>query len=228
MKSSQKRLIAILVSVMVLAGASLVGVTVLRALFARPLFSTIPSPDGALSLRLKGDPTGPIQPIIDHSVSFDLFHNGQPVLVNKFVHSGDWLDPSFNDLYRQHDWVTNSVIRFSRVSVDATKCDRLVVRVETKKPITYLYIESRDLFLVFNPKPESQFSLCAYPQTWLSWIEVEGEFAGGEPIRWKGTNFTINYSPGPFEYQISITADGPNIWSSQLSEYIPERVGNEQ
>ena len=194
-----------------------------RAFLARPLFSTITFPDGARSLRLRGDPTRPIQPIIDHSVYFDLFHKGQPVLVNKYLHSGDWFDPSFNDLYRQHEWVTNSAIRFSWENSAATRCDKLVVRVDTKTPISYLYIESRDLFLVFNPEPGSQFTLCASPQTWLSWLEVEGEFADGKPIPWKGSNFTI-HSTGPFEYQISITSDGPNIWSPQLHEYNPNRV----
>ena len=177
-------------------------------------------------LRLKGDPTGPLQPIIDHSVYFDLIRDEQPVLVNKYLHSGDWLDPSFNDLYKQHNWVTNSLIRFSRADVAATKCDRLVVHVDTNRPISFLYIQSRDLFLVFNPEPQSRFELCAHPQKSMGWIEVEGEFADGKPVPWKGTNFTIDYKPGPFEYQISITSDGPNISSSQLREY--RETGSEQ
>lgn len=217
----------ILLAVIVLSGVAFVAVTAARRLLRRPVFSTIRSPDDKLMLRLKGDPTRPLTPITDHSVDFDLFRNGQPVVVDKYLHSGDWFDPSFNDSYRQHEWVTNSVIRFSWESLPATKCDQLVVRVETKKPINYLYIESKDLFLVFNPEPDSQFTLCAFPQslkTDLSWVEVEGEFADGQAIPWKGTNFIIDHTPGPFEYQISITSNGPKIYNSRLPEYDPKRT----
>lgn len=208
-------------------GVAFVAVTATRLLLRRPVFATIRSPDDKLWLRLKGDPTRPLTPIINHSVYFDLFRNQQPVVVNKYLHWGDWFDPSFNDLYRQHDWVTNSVIRFSWQSLAATKCDQLVVRVDAKKPINYLYIESKDLFLVFNPEPGSQFTLCAFPQSLqssLSWVEIEGEFADGQPIPWKGTNFLIDHTPGPFEYQISISPDGPKISSSRLPEYDPKRT----
>src|SRR5262245_9944405 len=210
-----------------LLGVAFVAVTTARRLLRRPVFSTIRSPDGKLLIRLKGDPTRPLTPIIDHSVYFDLLDNDQPVVVDKYLHWGDWFDPSFNDSYRQHDWVTSSVLRFSWESVETTKFDRLLVQIDTKKPITYLYIESKDLFLVFNPEPGSQFTLCAFPQSWkssLSWIEVEGEFADGQAIPWKGTNFIIDSGAGPFEYQISITPDGPRISSSQLPEYYPKHT----
>lgn len=221
MRSTQKALFTILLSLLLLAGVSIVGLIVTRAYFARPLFSTITSPDGALSLRLRGDPTGPIQPIIDHSVYFDLFHKGQPVLINKYLHSGDWFDPSFNNLYRQHDWVTNSAIRFSWESVAAAKCDALVVVNHAKQRISYLNLKSRDLFLLFDLGPGSETRLCASPQSSrssLSWLDVEGEFADGKPIPWEGTNFEIDRD-GPLEYQIVITSEGARILSSQLREY---------
>jgi hypothetical protein len=219
---TSKKWPVILLAVIALSGVAFVAGTAARLLLLQPVFLTIRSPDDKLMLRLKGDPTRPMTPIIDHSVYFDLFRNGQPVVANKYLHWGDWFDPSFNDSYRQHDWVTNSVIRFSWESLAGTKCDQLVVRVDTTERINYLYIESKDLFLVFNPGPGSQFTLCAFPQSWkssMSWVEVEGEFADGKAIPWKGTNFIIDHTPGPFEYQISITSDAVDISSSQLPKY---------
>src|SRR5436190_19056966 len=112
-----KKVLLVLLLILVL-GAIALTVVAGRRIFAKPpLISTITSPDGILWLQLKGNPAKPTQPIIDHSVHFDLFRNGQPVLRDKYVHQGDWFDPGFNNLYRQHDWVTNSVIRFSWESV---------------------------------------------------------------------------------------------------------------
>ena len=194
----------------------------------QPVFSNIASPDGTTSVRLKGYPNRPINPITSNYVYFDFFRNGNPVATAKYLHSGDSLDPSFNDSYSQHNWVSNSVLRFSRENVSADKCDRVVVRIDSEKPITYLYIESRDLFLVFNPEPGSQFTLYAFPQALkgdLSWVEVEGEFADGQPIPWKGANFVIGSAPGPFEYQIRVTPEGPQISSPKLPVYKPNRTG---
>ena len=197
-------------------------VTVLLAwavLKKRPVISELASPNGDLVLRLTGDPTTPMTPFRDHSVYFDLSSNAQPVLADKFFHFGDWFDSSFNDLYTQHRWLSNTTIQFSRAAASEPECDRLVVRNDTDKAISYLLIESRDKFLVFNLHPRSELKLRPNPQSYLSWIEVEGEFADSRPIDWKGVNFTIREQKGPFDYHISITAGGARVTSPQLAEY---------
>jgi hypothetical protein len=76
---------------------------------------------------------------------------------------------------------------------------------------------------MFDLQPHARTKLYASTQTWLSWLEVDGEFADGKDIPYKGVNFTINRGlPGPFTYEIAINDDGPTISSSQLSVYRPE------
>ena len=205
-------------------GALLVTALVAWALLRkRPVISEIASPNGDLVLRLTGDPTRATTPFRDHSVYFDLSRNAQPVLSNKFLHFGDWLDPSFNDLYTQHRWLSNTTIQFLREAAPEPECDRLVVRNNTDQAISYLRIESRDLFLVFNLDPRSEVRIRPTPQSPqtsdLSWIEVEGEFADNRRIDWKGVNFTIREQKGPFDYHISINAGGAQVTSPQLAEY---------
>lgn len=205
-------------------GALLVTVLVAWALLRkRPVISEIASPNGDLVLRLTGDPTRPLTPFRDQSVYFDLSRNAKPVLADKFMHFGDWFDPSFNDLYKQHRWLSNTTIQFLREAAPEPECDRLVVRNDTDQAISYLLIESRDLFLVFNLNPRSEVKIRPTPQSpltsGLSWIEVEGEFTDNRRIDWKGINFTIREQKGPFDYHISINTGGAQVTSPQLAEY---------
>lgn len=205
-------------------GALLVTVLVAWAVTKkRPVISEIASPNGELVLRLTGDPTMPMTPFRDHWVYFDLSRNAKPVLADKFLHFGDWLDPSFNFLYTQHRWLSNTTIQFLREAAPEPECDRLVVRNDTDKAISYLLIESRDLFLVFNLDPGSEVKIRSTPQGALtrdlSWIEVEGEFADNRRIDWQGVNFKLRDQKGPFEYHISINAGGAQVTSPQLAEY---------
>jgi hypothetical protein len=206
----------------VLIGAMAAAMLWIAILWVRqPVFSTITSPDGAVSLRLKGYPNRPINPFGTNTVYFDLIRGGQPVAAGRYLYSGEWGEPSYNEFYTQHNWISNSVLRFSRENVSATQCDTLVVKNLTAKPISYLYIKSNDLFIVIGPNPQSDFRICAAPQRSISWVEVEGQFADGTLIPFKGSNFTIDDRPGPFEYRIVIAPDGPQILSSQLAEYDP-------
>ena len=198
------------------------GVLGLAMVWVRqPVFSTITSPDGVVSVQLKGYPNRPINPITTNSVYYDLFRDGQPIVSDKYLHSGDTLEPSFNESYKLHNWVSNSVLRFSREDMAAGKCDTLVVSNFTAKPIAYLHIWSNDLFFVLDLKPGADVRLCATPQKTVSSIRVEGAFADRSPIPFKGSSFRIDYQPGTFEYRVTIAPDGPKIRSSQLAEYKP-------
>jgi hypothetical protein len=224
--SANGKVARILLLVVALSGCVLALIT-WTVFGRRPLIASLRSPDDQLVLRLKGDPTRPNQPIFDSTVYFDLFRGEQPVLLDKYLHSGDFFDPCFNDLYPQHRWISNSAIRFMREDIAGEKFDTLVLRNETDQTIRYLEIESRDKFLVFDLPARSQVRLSAAPQSAsradLSWLNVEGEFADGRAISWMGTNFMIDGHQGPFEYGITISPNGAQILSSQLAEY---RSGN--
>ena len=205
----------------VLIGVVLVALIAHEVFAQTPIISSIASPDKTYLLHLKGHETRPFLPIIEHSVYFDVFRNKELDLRNRSLHSGDWFDPSFKDLYPQYNWVSNSVIRFGREAIDEDKYDSLIVSNDSNQPINYLRIQSADLFLLFDLAPKSNVRLSAYPQTWLSWITVEGEFRSGELIQRNGSNFSLNGS-GPFQYEISISESGSRINGSRLNEYLPD------
>ena len=209
---------AILVLVLLLGAISLSIVGYLH--FAQePLISTIESPDKTYVLHLTGKKTRPSLPLIVHSVYFDLFRGNEAVVLKRKLHSGYWLDAAFEDSYPRHNWVARSVIMFHRENIHEVSRDTLTLTNNSNKPISYLRVQSVDLFLLFDLKPQSKITLSAYPQTWLSWITVEGEFEDGQIIKKSGTNFSVDPKlKGPFRYEISINESGPRIESPQLVE----------
>lgn len=187
-----------------------------------PLISRIESPDKVFVVRLTGRKTRPALPLVEHSIHFDLFRGSKAVVLRRKLHSGYWFDAGFEDSYPEHTWVNSSTIMFHRRISQEGSRDTLNLTNNTSKSISYLRIQSGDLFLLFDLKPQAKTTLDSYPQTWLSWITVEGEFEDGESIPMKGVNFSISSNlKGPFKYEISINDNGPKISSPQLVEYQP-------
>ena len=193
------------------------------ALGQAPLITTIESPDKTYLVHLNGKKSRPAVPLIMHSVYFDLFRQGKPIVRGRKLHSGDWFDPAFDDLYSQHAWANSSTLKFYRQSAPDANGDTLNVTNNASKAIKFLRLQSTELFLLFDLKSQARAKLSASPQTWLSWIAVEGEFEDGTSIPRKGINFKIDPSlKGPFTYEIAISDDGPTISSSHLPVYISE------
>src|ERR1700752_3724260 len=78
------------------------------------LISTIESPDKTYLLHLKGKKSRPTVPLIEHSVYFDLYRNGKPIVWGRKLHSGGWFDPAFENLFGDHSWVNSSTLIFAR------------------------------------------------------------------------------------------------------------------
>lgn len=182
----------------------------------------IESPDKTYVLHLRGSTSRPDVPLIEHSVYFDLYRHGKQVVREGKLHSGDWFDPAFENLYGDYTWVNSSTLIFHRRRGRKESRDNVNLTNNTSKSITFLRVQSGDLFLLFDLKPGAQASLSASPQTWLSWITAEGQFEDGRSIPRQGVNFQIEPGlKGPFTYEIVINNDGPTISSSQLPVYRP-------
>jgi hypothetical protein len=211
-----------ILSLIILLGVLFVSLIAYRTFAQESLISTITSPDKTYALRLTGQKSRPKVPLIAHTVYFDLFRNNEPVELKKVLHSGFWFDASFDTSYPRHSWVSNSIIMFYQKISKENERDTLILSNNTDKWIRYVRVQSVDLFLIFDVKPKSQTKLTAYPQTWLSWLTVEGEFVDGNIISKNGTNFSIDPKlKGPFQYNISINDAGPEIESPQLKKYEP-------
>lgn len=188
-----------------------------------PLIATTESPDKTYKLQLHGRKSRPMVPILEHAVYFDLFRRGTEVSSRQKLHSGDWFDPAFENLYTDHSWVNNSTLMFYREIEAPEGRDIVNVTNNTARPIKFLQVTTPELFLIFDLQPQARTRLSASGQTWLSWIVVEGEFEDGTSIPWKGVNFTIASGlKGPFTYDVAINDDGPTISSPQLPVYRPQ------
>ena len=187
-----------------------------------PIFATIESPDKTYLVHLRGKRTRPAFPWWMHWVYCDLYRNGEPVIRLRQVHSGDGFDPGFDDLYTTHTWVSNSTLMFHRGKVGERGLDTVNITNNTSKPIRFLEVGAVEKFLLFDLPPQGRIKLSASAQTWSPWVEVEGEFADGKGLPWKGVNFTDPNLKGPFTYDIVISDNGLSISSPELPVYRPE------
>ena len=74
--------------------------------------------------------------------------------MNKHLHSGDWLDPSFDLLYPQHTWVRVDLLHFHRKEFfDEGRRESIIIQNRTNRVIQYLQVTSVDSFLLFDILP---------------------------------------------------------------------------
>jgi len=209
-----------LVALGTFVGAIVLSIFAFRTAGHRPVFFTTESPDKTYVVLLRGKEFRPRLPITEHSVYSDVYRHGELVTSGRELHSGDWFDPAFENLYNGYEWVNSSTLMFHRRRGHEGAFDTLNVTNNTSNSIKFLRVQSVEMFLLFDLKPKARVNLSASPQSWLSWINVEGEYEDGTSIPSKGVNFEIDTSQrGPFTYEITINDDGATISSSKLRAY---------
>ena len=214
--------------IIVLAFTLTAGLTAFWCLSSpSPLFATS-SPAKTYTVELAGDKSRPHLPATEHEVSFGVFKRGNRIIKNARAHSGDWFDISFELAYPEHVWADENILRFGReLNVPGVKTDTLAVTNTSNKIIKYLKIKAKDMFLIFEMQPHSRLSLTSSHQSWLSWIECEGEFTDGEPISWGGVNFFHRDTLGePLRYCLSISESGLRIESPQIEGFDAKGSGD--
>jgi hypothetical protein len=212
-----KRLFKFIALVITLAVTLTAGVMAHRLFFKPSVWLSSSSPSRTYTVELTGNKSRSFY----HAVGFNLIKNGQTLVRNAHAHSGDWMDIIFELAYPQHSWESENVLRFWRgPDAPEKKPDMLLVSNGTGKVIRYLKVNAKDMFLIFDVEPKSTLELRPSHQSWLGWVECEGEFMDGKRISWKGVNFFHRDTIGePLKYCVSISDGGVRIESPQIEGY---------
>jgi hypothetical protein len=185
------------------------------------VFLSTTSPDKTYTVKLTGDKSSPLLPFYDHRTNFNLFKNSRPLVENEPVARYDFLDSSFGEMYPEHVWSGESVLRLgSDISESEKSSDFLTVSNRTNKNIKYLRIEAGDMLFIFETPPHSinKYSIPYLGD--LPWIMAEGEFADGRHITWNGVNFLNDEKrKNSLRYCVSVTDDGLKIESPLMKGF---------
>jgi hypothetical protein len=129
-------------------------------------------------------------------VRFNVLKNGTSFLSNRYLHSGDSQDLSFEMGYPNLRWINESTIQFYREEYfNDGKPDTLTVVNNSRQSIKYAKVESVDKFLLFEMEPgSSRKMLNSRPRGDSKWLSVEGELSDGG--NFAGTNVTLPSQKG--------------------------------
>lgn len=219
---SSKTMLRRVLPLCALLGALFASLFLYKATARPQVFLTTSSPGKTYTVHLAGQKDRPHIPAISHKVYFSVLKNSENFLSDKQVHSGDWLDPSFEISYPRHTWVSENVLSFYRNEYFSKgTLNTLTVVNSTNEIIKYLRVISDCMVLLFDIQPKSMTELSIpAPRGNLKWVSVEGEYSEGRSIKKNGVDFVIPDEPsGHFTYYIYITGDDLRIESPQLEKY---------
>lgn len=215
------RKLRIIFVLVIAVSAAAAGVWISRTLaaLANPLFLTTNSPKQTYMVQLAGRSKRPLVPFVVHSVYFSVEKQSRSFLSDKYVHSGDWFDPSYSHLYTQHDWVSENVLHLYNAEDFADgPASKIVVRNSSPEVIKYLRVTAGDTHLLFDLEPGSQTELkIPSARSDLEYVVVEGEFSGSKLITSVGQNFFVDDEPSTF--YIDVAGAVPTIDSPHRKKY---------
>jgi hypothetical protein len=94
-----------------------------------------------------------------------------------YVDSCDWFDSDFAEMYPEHKWVTDSVLRFGyKLAQSEQSKDTVTISNRSDKPVRYLKITAGDMLFIFDLPARSATKLAVPHQGWHSWVTAEGAF----------------------------------------------------
>ena len=195
------------------------GVAIYKWMF-ESVWLTTSSPNKTYTVELTGD-KGRGGLIISSVVGYRVFKDSKLVAKNWWIHSGDWMDVSFELAYPEHAWISENVLRFWRnphIPEEKDKFDILLISNDTDKTIKHLEVKARDMFLVFDLQPNSTLRLVSTHQSWSYGIWIGGEFEDGQNIEY-GSGFTYRDKLNkPLRHCLSVNYDYVKIESPQMDE----------
>jgi hypothetical protein len=166
---------------------------------------TTSSPNKTYTVEFTGD-KGRGGIIIPSVVGYKVIKEGSIIARNYSVHSGDWMDISFEIAYPQHVWIDENVLRLwgdSNSPEKRNKFDALLVSNDTDRTIGYLELKAKDLFLIFDVPPRSTMELSFSHQTEGTGFWVQGGFDDGKDFS-NGASFRATESNEPSQYCMSV------------------------
>jgi hypothetical protein len=209
----------------IFVGTAVGTVTVYRFVKPTKPFLVTSSPKGTYAVAFTGDRERPKYPFITHHVMYSVTKNQKDYLDPTSIHSGDWMDASFELQYPDYQWVSEDILQLFRGEF-FSKEPRESIRVINKatEKVQYLRIDSIDAFLLFDIQPTSEITLTVSARRGDSrWIEVECGLSEGRNIKQDDVTFIVDSNKkGPFTYDITIDDSGITINSSELRRYEPK------
>jgi len=217
-----KRLVLLLLVVSVVLGALLCVHTVYKIVFAAHQFLASSSPTGTYTVLLTGRPKRPRVPAVVNSVWFSVVKGNHVFIGERYLHSGDWFDPSFSMLYPNHAWSSENILHFYREEYfQRGRPCKVVIENHSEQVIKYLRVTSDDIYLLFDLQPKFASSVnISPPRGSIMFIGADGEFSDGRSIEKTGENFRVqNCSDEQIRFYINIVGAIPLIENPQLKKY---------
>ena len=218
---SGKRMIWRIALLVTFVAAAVGSVTLVKTIIPAEPFLTTTSPKGTYTVRLTGRKDRPRIPFVDHKVRFSVTKGEKLFLADKFLHSGDWLDPSFELWYPENSWLSENILQFYKKEFRSDGAqESIIVLNKTAETIPFLRIVSVDTFLLFDVQPGTQSTLMvSASRTDSRWVSVEGELSGHRAIKSAEEGFVVAAGQkGPFVYYIYVTENGITIERRPLTE----------
>lgn len=174
-------------------------------------FLTTSSPQGTYTVNFIGKKERPVIPLVDHLVRFNVFKQDVLFLTERKLHSGDWLDISFDNLYPDQRWIDDKSLQLYREQYHRdTPLDVILVSNDTDTKIAHLRIHSIDSILLFDiePRATSKFMVAGARMDFKS-VYLEGEFNSEQKIAGYSKDFDVG--TGSFIYKITVSHNGSAI-----------------
>ena len=174
------------------------------------------SPNGKYRLELFGDKERPWDPFRTNRVTADILSDG----IRRrgiHVHTGDWMDSSFDLTYQRLRWHNERVFGFhgdnNHEGVNEGYADSLTLTNKTEMRIAYLNARfGNNRFLVFDLEPGETQVLFAAHGVSHEYIYVDGEFENGVQVGGTGLNFSESSKKQKSElFQYCAAVVGENV-----------------
>jgi hypothetical protein len=198
-----------------------VGVAFLMSPAQSPVWLSTSSPNKTYTFELTGRKSRPSVPGVMNEARFNLLKGTDPLVKNAYVDSYDWFDSDFVEMYPEHKWVNESILRFGyKLAKSQQSIDSLTVSNRTDRLVRYLKITASDMIFVFDLPPRSATKLAVPHQGWLSWVAAQGAFSDGQSLPTNGVNFFHrDRLTDPLQYCVSVSEGLIKIESPVMDGY---------
>lgn len=197
----------------VFVGSLLISMVLYETVIKLSPFFTTSSPADTYTVNLSGRKERPFI-FGTHEVRFDVLKNKKNFVYDQYLHSGDFMDTSFEEKFNQHKWVDENILRFySNDYPNKNDFDTIIIINKANEVIKYLKIFSDDKFLLFDLHPISKTKLLvSKPGGDFKEIYIKGEYSNGLNFE-KGVSISLvkDERLPPQTYEVNINSNNLTI-----------------
>lgn len=168
------------------------------------------------------------QNTLPYKTFFRLEKQGNMILGNEILYSGDDNDPRFATIAPEAEWISERTVRFGRMKITANRpYDWIEFHNNSSQPLTYAFISwtisnpnPNERFLLLDIKPDEKIRIQVTSQASggadLSSISCLGRFEDGNNLTMTTRNFRIiGKYDSPSHYLITVSSDKTLIESQE-------------